>query len=144
MKRRTEDFTFHVYLHKIWEYFGHGPPNCTNVLIRTKQVQKTHMILTQEENLIWYEIRSRRLWITFSVTTQKMKFSIKDFSSKCDQIRRKLRIWSFLLEKPLMENFIFCAVCVLAYDLGNLGQITKPISKYLWDRYDSTNRGSRH
>ena len=23
-------------------------------------------------------------------TTQKMKFSIKDFSSKCDQIRRKL------------------------------------------------------
>ena len=27
-------------------------------------------------------------------TAQKMKFSIKDFFSKCDQIRRKLRIWS--------------------------------------------------
>ena len=39
-----------------------------------------------------------------------MKFSIKDFSSKCDQIRRKLRIWSHLLRKSLMENFIFCAV----------------------------------
>ena len=39
-----------------------------------------------------------------------MKFSIKDFSSKRDQIRRKLRIWSHLLEKSLMENFIFCAV----------------------------------
>ena len=39
-----------------------------------------------------------------------MKFSIKDFSSKCDQIRRKLRIWSHLLEKSLMENFIFCTV----------------------------------
>ena len=26
-------------------------------------------------------------------TTQKMKFSIRDFFSKCDQIRRKLRIW---------------------------------------------------
>ena len=25
-------------------------------------------------------------------TTQKMKFSIKDFFSKCDQIRRELRI----------------------------------------------------
>ena len=25
-------------------------------------------------------------------TAQKMKFSIKDFFSKCDQIRRKLRI----------------------------------------------------
>ena len=39
-----------------------------------------------------------------------MKFSIKDFFSKCDQIRRKLRIWSHLQQKPLMENFIFCAV----------------------------------
>ena len=27
-------------------------------------------------------------------TAQKMKFSIKDFFSKCDQIRRKPRIWS--------------------------------------------------
>ena len=41
---------------------------------------------------------------------QEMKFSIKDFSSKCDQIRSFLRIWSYLLEKSLMENFIFCAV----------------------------------
>ena len=39
-----------------------------------------------------------------------MKFSIKDFSSKCDQILSFLRIWSHLLEKSLMENFIFCAV----------------------------------
>ena len=43
-------------------------------------------------------------------TAQKMKFSIKDFFSKCDQIRRKLRIWSNLLKNSLMENFIFCAV----------------------------------
>ena len=39
-----------------------------------------------------------------------MMFSIEDFFSKCDQIRRKLRIWSHLLKKSLMENFIFCAV----------------------------------
>ena len=39
-----------------------------------------------------------------------MKFSIEDFFSKCDQIRRKLRIWSHLLKKSFMENFIFCAV----------------------------------
>ena len=32
-------------------------------------------------------------------TAQKIKFSIKDFFSKCDQIRRKLRIWSRLLKK---------------------------------------------
>ena len=46
----------------------------------------------------------------WTYTTQKMKFSIKDFSSKSDQIRRKLQIWLHLLEKPLMENFIFCVV----------------------------------
>ena len=39
-----------------------------------------------------------------------MKFSIKDFFSKCDQIRRKLRIWLHLLKKSLIEDFIFCAV----------------------------------
>ena len=39
-----------------------------------------------------------------------MKFSIKDFLSKCDQIHKKLRIWSHLLKKSLMENLIFCAV----------------------------------
>ena len=32
------------------------------------------------------------------------------FLSKCDQIRRKLRIWSHLLKKFLMENFTFFAV----------------------------------
>ena len=39
-----------------------------------------------------------------------MKFSTQDFFSKCDQICRKLRIWSHLLKKSLMENLIFCAV----------------------------------
>ena len=43
-------------------------------------------------------------------TIQKMKFSVKDFFSRCDQIYRKLQIWSRLLKKSLMENFIFCAV----------------------------------
>ena len=39
-----------------------------------------------------------------------MKFSIKDFFSKYDQIRSFRRISSHLLQKSLMENFIFCAV----------------------------------
>ena len=42
-----------------------------------------------------------------------MKFSVKDFFSKCDQVRRKLRIWSHLLNKCLMKNFIFCDVIAL-------------------------------
>ena len=48
--------------------------------------------------------------ISTNNTAQKMKFSLMDFLSKCDQIRRKLRIWSYLLKKLLMVNFIFCAV----------------------------------
>ena len=37
-------------------------------------------------------------------TAQKMKFSIKEFFSKCEQICKKLRIWSHLLKKSLMED----------------------------------------
>ena len=40
-------------------------------------------------------------------TAQKMKFSIKDFFSKCNQTHKKLRIWSHLLKKSLIENFFF-------------------------------------
>ena len=38
---------------------------------------------------------------------KKMKFSIKDLFGKCGQIRRKLLIWSHLLNKSLLETFIF-------------------------------------
>ena len=41
-----------------------------------------------------------------------MKFYIKDFFSKCNQIQMKLRIWSHLLKNSLMENFTFCAVLI--------------------------------
>ena len=46
-------------------------------------------------------------------TAPILKFSIKDFFSKCDQIRSYrsfLRIWWHLLKKSIIENFIFCAV----------------------------------
>ena len=42
-------------------------------------------------------------------TAQNLEFSIKNFISKCDQICRKLRVWSHLLKKSLMENFTFRA-----------------------------------
>ena len=40
-------------------------------------------------------------------TAQKKKFCIKDFFSKCDQIRSLLRIWSHWLKKCSTENFFF-------------------------------------
>ena len=36
-----------------------------------------------------------------------MKFSIKDFFSKCDQIPSFLRIWSHLVKKYLMKTSFF-------------------------------------
>ena len=48
--------------------------------------------------------------LNVAYTVQKMKFSVKDFFSKCNQIRGFLRTWSHLLKKSLIENFIYCAV----------------------------------
>ena len=67
-----------------------------------------------------------------------MKFSTKNFYSKCDQIRWKLWIWSHLLKKPFMENFIFCAVNwrnvmkikKLSDFLGSLGILIFPVFIY--------------
>ena len=41
------------------------------------------------------------------ITAQKVKFSIRDFFSKCDQIRRKLRIWSQFTEEILNGKLHF-------------------------------------
>ena len=41
---------------------------------------------------------------------------MKDLFSKCDQIRWKLQIWSHLLKKSLMENFMFYAMQLLRMD----------------------------
>ena len=73
-----------------------------------------------------------------SVAAQKTKFSIKDFFSKCDHIRRKSRIWSHLLKKSLMENFVFCAV----YLNGNsqVAHVTYTIhNRRVWATYDFPN-----
>ena len=42
--------------------------------------------------------RKSSFQLTQATTAQKMKFSIKDYFSKCDQIRSFLRIWSHLLK----------------------------------------------
>ena len=42
-----------------------------------------------------------------------MRFFIKKFFSKCDQILSFRWIWSHLLKKSLKKNFIFCAVKVV-------------------------------
>ena len=39
-----------------------------------------------------------------------MKFSINDFFSKCDQIRRKIADLVTFTKETFMENYIFCEV----------------------------------
>ena len=50
-------------------------------------------------------MRRRRRKIT--ITAQKMKFSIKDFFSKCEKIHNFMRIWSHLLKKILNGKLHF-------------------------------------
>ena len=66
-----------------------------------------------QQKVNWNKLFSLKAWIRWvrilkrildKATAQKMKFSIKDFFSKCDQIHTKLRIWSNLLKK----SWAFC------------------------------------
>ena len=54
------------------------------------------------------KIHLTKRW-ALTITAQKMKFSIKDFFSKFDQIRFLAHLVTFI-EEILKENFIFCAV----------------------------------
>ena len=65
-------------------------------------------------------------------TAQKMKFSIKDFSNNCDQIRRKLRIWSHLLKKFLTKNWSFCAVIRARKTKSKFFQVSLNIMKFFY------------
>ena len=55
--------------------------------------------------------RNKKNW-PLAIHCSKMKFPIQDLSSKCDQILKKLWIWSHLLKTFLMKKFIFCAVTI--------------------------------
>ena len=62
----------------------------------------------------------------------KMRFTIKDFFSKCGQIRSFLRIWSHLLKTSLVENFLFWAL--LLYLEEQINVLSKP---YIHKKYNS-------
>ena len=111
---------------------------CTEVIVRSSSLKKCFEMLRKihikkqlffskgAESLVTLVKRNVILETVVLDNAQKMRFSIKDYFSKCDQIRRKLRIWSYLLKKSLMENFIFCALIeylqatVSEYDHGDI------------------------
>ena len=68
-------------------------------------------------------------------TAQKIILFIKDFFSKYDegwgdQIRSLLQIWSHLLKKSLMENFILCSI----YPGTSVGLVLQPLCHDLQER----------
>ena len=77
----------------------------TSCFIRGVRFYTTHIV--DVSNNCHISPHNSYVWV---IAAQKMKFSVKDFFSKCDQIRGLLRIWSHLLKISLMENFIFCSV----------------------------------
>ena len=46
----------------------------------------------------------------------KMNYPLSVSSVNATKSTENLRIWSQLLKKPLMENFIFCAVKIVRYE----------------------------
>ena len=80
--------------------------DCSTIVDTIVQQLLSRLFISQDsvKNCAMYQ--RYYTWSDF-YTAQKMKFSIKNFFSKCDQIRRKLPIWSHLLKKSLIEKFIF-------------------------------------
>ena len=77
-------------------------------------------------------LRNTTMWVLLYITAQKMTFSIKNFVIKCDQIHSFLRIWSYLLKKSLIKNFIFCAVYGRSNRLWTLWKVFESPMKCTW------------
>ena len=68
------------------------------------------MVLKLSNRSPWSGITEKEIDFLIVRTPQKIKFLIRDFFSKCEQIHSLLGIRSHLLNISLMENFNFCAV----------------------------------
>ena len=108
-----------AYLYYLWNLTSKKKKRNTNAPAGSE------VTLKWWNNVIGQEFKKCNMNVFADITAQKMKFSIKDFCSKCDHIGRTLQIWLNLLKKSLMENFIFCAsVC----SKSGIAEIEKAIS----------------
>ena len=107
------DVTWHNMLRRNMTHLWRNMIECRFRSIARKREELTIVPTFCVEKCIRFPLGSpfRVLWVetffrSWSLRTlhKKMKFFIKDFFNKCDQIRRKLRIWSHFLKKSLMEN----------------------------------------
>ena len=78
----------------------------------------------------FFLLQSSFLSIYLHKSTQKINFFVKNFFSKCEHIRKKLRIHSHLLNKSLTEKFIF-------YVVNNTGFTTESCKFFFKRNYQS-------
>ena len=81
--------------------------------------------LLSHHNLSSFQKRCHAYFLAeyFLTLHKQWNFFIKDFFSKYDQIRSFLRIWSHLLKKSLIENFIFVE-CQFNLKTGNKSELS--------------------
>ena len=129
-KTRVSSFEFETSLKKIYRLsFGRTYSSMSSTEDFQKEFSFTitenswdHFVLKTKNKNNMFQIqpfmdlvKPRLIPADFINTTQKMKFPIQDFFSKCDQIHSFLRIWSHLLKKCLMKNFVFCEKKVIGF-----------------------------
>ena len=88
--------------------------------------------------IVYLETYRVQIQSTCYFTAQKMNFSIKDFFSKCDQIRSFVRIWSHLLKKSWIENFSFWQ-CFMFYFFISLSVSLKKVESSFSDSNEGKN-----
>ena len=81
----------------------------TVLLFFYKQLHPVYIYICKVHVILYVLLHSFWHW-TKNFTAQKKKFSVQNFLGKCDQIGKNLQIWSHLMKKSVMENFIFWAV----------------------------------
>ena len=85
------------------QFVGNSPTNCLSVFDRFVILGLKGLTVTSRKVVVWQGPKyasvilargqtsiSEKNFRYFDYTAQKMKFSIKDLLSKCDQVRRKL------------------------------------------------------
>ena len=111
-------YEFYIFLYKSF-HMGVSPLNWCFLSLYLSLTS-----LSWPESFVLLEPETNCFLNFINFTAQKMKFSIKDIFIKCGQICRKLLIWSHLLNKSLMENFIFCSVTL--FSKRKMGKIFFP------------------
>ena len=87
----------------------------TSSLQNQRNLKKRNNFILQSTIVTKYVKQEDRKLIQIVIfNAQKLKFSIKDFFSKCNQIRRRLGIWSHLPKKSVLyKNLQFMSVILL-------------------------------